>query len=192
MATTDEKRHWTPGSNFPGLKLGTVIAESWLRLLTDQASLFNDAWRQVKDGSFGFGDYARSAASLWESYLRAIADVVRTPFQGGAAPQWVNFVYDKEKPALKRTVSLPGDLGESVQLAVTPLHALGSSEIIPASVVSASFPSGNLRHDTLEVMIDDPRALPRKDGEYIGFVYDRRSQGGPPLVVILLTISHGG
>src|SRR5438034_7018640 len=118
MATTD-KRNWTPGSNFPGLKLGTTIAESWLRLLTDQASLFNDAWRQVKDGNFGWGDYARNAANLWESYLRAAADLVRAPFQGGAAPQWVSFVYGRDKPALKRTVTLPSELGESVQLAVT-------------------------------------------------------------------------
>ena len=103
MAATDDTK-WTTGTNFPGLKLGTTIAESWLRMLTDQVSLVNDAWRQIQGGTFGFADYTRSAATLWESYVRTMSDIARVPFQAAGGPQWVSFVYDREKPALKRTL----------------------------------------------------------------------------------------
>jgi hypothetical protein len=190
MAATHDTK-WTPGSNFPGLKLGTTIAESWLRLLTDQVSLVNDAWRRIQGGSFGFADYTRSAASLWESYLRTVSDIARIPFPA-TGPQWVSFVYDRERPALKRTVTLPEERAESVQLAVTPLSALGASDVIDRSAVSVSFAPNSSRRDTVEILIGDPSRLGGyKDGQYMGFVYDRRSQGGPPLIVIVLTIDRG-
>jgi len=190
MAATDDTK-WTPGTNFPGLKLGATIAESWLRMLTDQVSLVNDAWRRIQVGSFGFADYTRSAASLWESYVRTMSDIARVPFQAGAGPQWVSFVYDRDRPALKRTVTLPEERAESVQLAVTPLSALGATDVIDRSVLTASFAPQSARRDTVEILIPDPARLAgKRDGQYMGFVYDRRSQGGPPLVVILLTIDR--
>jgi len=125
--------------------------------------------------------------------VRTVSDIARVPFQAAAGPQWVSFVFDRERPALKRTVTLPEERAESVQLAMTPLSALGASDVIDRAAVSVSFTAGSPRRDTVEILIADPARLSAsKDGQYMGFVYDSRSQGGPPLVVVLLTIDRAG
>jgi hypothetical protein len=181
-----------PGTNFPGFSFASTVTTSLINLLTDQASVVNDAWRKVKAGKYGVGDYMRGASEMWESYLQTASDITLGPFRADV-PKWVNFLYSrKDNPALKRTVYLARQRDPSSVITVTSLHALNGNAYISPQEVQVQVSPASIRRANVEISVNsaqlkDQTKVP--NGDYIGFVYDRHASGGSPMIVILLTVT---
>ena len=181
------KQTEAPGSNFPGLGFATAMAGAWTRYLSAQTSVFNSLWSDLTSGTLTVGSLAQNSARLWQAYYDGVRDVVKRPFAADT-PRWLWFEYSKKADnSLYAPVQLATVQDAGAQLDWTDLRAVGGGGVVPEAQISVTW-TDDLRREALNVELQRAPLAKLPDGQYLGFVYNRRAWASAPLAIVALNI----
>jgi hypothetical protein len=178
-----------PPSNLPGFDYAKNAYMAWLRWLTATGSTANQAWGELKAGKFGWENWTRTAATMWERSYQAFDEVVRGSLRS-EAPALEVFHYSRSAGnAPTREVTIDRSAAGSVSFGTTgadftatPLRAMGTGQDAKVRLVPQSVGEGTVRITFAELQA-------AVVGEYIGFIYRTDSGGRLPVLAVMLLVT---
>jgi hypothetical protein len=164
--------------NFPGFDLTKHIVTTWSNAFFAQADTWNDAWKAIREGKYDAKAWCASLARIAEVNAQAIKDTYASEIPN---VPWVRVVVSKGLVVYPRVRVKAGITTEKVETMTVSLDTAGGKGLL----VGASKVEG----DELVIRV---QARDDIDGErWIVFVFERVAVG-PPLGVVLVTVSEDG
>ncbi|MEI9949996.1 MAG: hypothetical protein WDO74_13705 [Pseudomonadota bacterium] len=164
--------------SFPGFLRGSRWFSTWSKTLLAQASIWDDVWSKLKDGSYEMKDWYKAVTQSVDMAATSLDELVQIAAGGPQAPPWASLSW----PATEEVSVQP-------RLAVdgTPTPILKT----PFQLCQLGAPGGSLeayaRLEGSAVVVSLATGRPdAASGEYIGLIFcDRYAE---PLAVITLSI----
>jgi hypothetical protein len=191
-----------PGDdNIPGYQYADRMSTAMSRALRAQAEEFNGAWRQIRQGRYGFGAAMRSWAKLAEGYYDVYLEALRGPSEV-PRPSWLVITYNvRNRPANTFPVRCDGlDLGDKPELECTNFAGArrpdpNNLETVPVAAPKEYIYEGSPQVDGKRILVTFNDQIPdrvgRRElqlGDYVGFIFRKQAGRSMPLVIVTLRL----
>jgi hypothetical protein len=175
-------------SGIPGFEYLERIGIVWQRAQTDQARIANDAWNQMKAGTYGYAAMVANWAKLTETYFPVLIEGLRGPGYV-REPVWVYFTFSKGQPsALETTVTIPRMEAQATELDPTTLAPMHGQRPLDG-VLTCTWADNNLSRTQIKIVLDVTKLPAAENGQYICIIMPKSRGPESPLVIVMLRVT---
>jgi hypothetical protein len=175
---------------FPGFDYVERVGQALSSAAVGQIAIANDAWSQIKNGSYGFAAMMQSLAQLIEGQYGTMVEASRGP-GFVQQPVWLYFDYSKATGGILQGVATITRVEAiSTTLDKTAFAAFESnSESLEPDVYSSCDWLGSTNRSQIQVALD-PEVIKEhgKPGQYISFILAQGRTSEAPLVIVMLRV----
>jgi len=190
-------------SRFPGIEYFERVGLAWTNALSVNRKALDDAWSEMKDGTYDYKQMMKTWADTAESYYGVAVEAQRGPgYQ--RQPVWVYFDYGPQRggPArpntLERLATLERTESEGTNLECTEFASLLENDHLDPEKVYSTLPQWEgasrsriymaLDTDFIHQHVKPPKSIKHQQ-QYISFILAAGRTSEPPLVIVMLRVS---
>ena len=174
-------------ANFPGFNYLARVASAANRAVDAHAELLNDAWSQMRDGTYTPEQALKTWSRVTDNYVGVATEAWRVS-NVGPAPSWFLIPYSKKDPKLNYSVPIDQVLEKTADLDVTSFQSMGAWPSIPPQNM---LKDGRVRAAGTRIEFDLNQAALAVDvgNSYQAFVFRKGGGAAPPLAAIVVQIT---
>jgi hypothetical protein len=184
---TTKKGAFAPGDdeNFPGFEYAQRVTASTIRALAAHGEEINDAFMQIRRGTYDANDAMAAWTRLAENYYAIFAELMRGP-SPIARPAWLIIPYSKKKPPSPIfSTPIEGNVDKRTPLACTKFEAVGGDRSGLGILDGPPEAAGG----RVQIRLND-KAIQKLavDSDHVGFIFRQGVGRIPPLVIVVLRV----
>jgi hypothetical protein len=181
-------------SNPPGLEYLLRIGKAWESVVTGQTAALQQAWNEVRGGTYT----QEKAMKLWSGLAESQFDVITEVAKGPAyvfRPAWLYFSYKMaSKLPVEGAAKIDRTESQATNLDTTDLSSMsGGGGALSGSGTNSIYltcvPTSSRREISIKLDIGEIEKQAKAGHQYMGFILGKDRGAEPPLVIVILRVT---